>query len=503
MTPAPKCVAYTRVSSEDQAGDEKASLRQQAEAVAALARKLGAAVGETFTDPGRSGTTARRPAFQALIRHCETHPQPPARRGLVLALNITRWGRFDSDESAYWRVHLRRLGWEVRFAEGDSEDERARRMFNFIGGEQAAEYSVKLSDNCKRGAHAAAEAGRYATRAPLGYAKGPDNRLVPDAHAALVRAAFERYDTGAASIGDLARELQRRAPGLRRWGRQVVKNLLKNPAYAGDVVWHDRRFGPVKTHTRDAHPPLVGRALWDRVQQRLADNYRPTRHTFGGYPLSGLLVCSDCGAAYKGAGGPKGPAGDPDRYRFYRENGSGDATCGHRQGTLQKRVVEPLIIREVAKVVARADVQRLIRVELQRVLKAAPDTRRAAEVERQRLEAQRTRLVERIAAGTVSDAEAKPVLDQLRARIAALAADAERAAFAAASRKTLAAEQDRLLAMARDFEARARRLGGAELRELLKPWLANAVVDKATRTVTLTVRRVPVLLPCATSAVPS
>ena len=105
--PAPPCVAYTRVSTEDQAGDDKASLRQQGEAVAALATKLGATVSQTFTEPGRSGKTAeRRPAFMALVRCCQDHPQPLARPGYVLVLNVTRWGRFDTEEASYWYVTL-------------------------------------------------------------------------------------------------------------------------------------------------------------------------------------------------------------------------------------------------------------------------------------------------------------------------------------------------------------------------------------------------------------
>ena len=38
---------------------------------------------------------------------------------------------------------------------------------------------------------------------------------------------------------------------------------------SGDVIWHDGRGGPVQTHVPNAHPALIKRVLWDRVQGRL------------------------------------------------------------------------------------------------------------------------------------------------------------------------------------------------------------------------------------------
>ena len=53
----------------------------------------------------------------------------------------------------------------------------------------------------------------------------------------------------------------------------MVRQMLRNPAYCGDVVWMVRSNGPrdgdveVKS---DAHPALIERSVWDRVQARLA-----------------------------------------------------------------------------------------------------------------------------------------------------------------------------------------------------------------------------------------
>jgi len=61
----------------------------------------------------------------------------------------------------------------------------------------------------------------------------------------------------------------------------------------------------------------------------------------------------------------------------------------------------------------------------------------------------------------------------------------------AAEQAALAIRLDQ--ALARDFRAVADRLAGHELRELLQPWIQEAVVDKRKRVLLLTIRHVPAL----------
>jgi DNA invertase Pin-like site-specific DNA recombinase len=105
----PDTVGYIRVSTEDQARDEKSSLADQRAAISALAAKLDRALAATdvFGDPGISGQTAEgRPGFMALIKYCEANRRPAKSPGLVLVLNDSRFGRFrDPEEAAHWRFH--------------------------------------------------------------------------------------------------------------------------------------------------------------------------------------------------------------------------------------------------------------------------------------------------------------------------------------------------------------------------------------------------------------
>lgn len=516
---AAPCIAYRRVSKEDQAGDQKASLSQQRDAVEALASRLGIALDTVFTDPGRSGGTAEgRPQFMALVRYCEQHAQPRTRPGHVLVLNDSRWGRFDNPEEAtYWRVHLEKLGWRVRFAEGDSGDSSVRPMERAMHQLQASTYREAIKANAKRGARGTAAQGYWCNEAPLGYrratvggsrqgtvlqvgqlkTKDEHVKLVlgPESERRVIRFMFETYEPGGVSLGDLCRTLKAKWPGLRKWSRPVIRQMLRNAAYAGDVVWMVRSNGPrdgEPVHKRDAHPALVARALWERVQVRLVSNQKETRPTAGGYPLRNLLTCSECGAPYTGSGGPKGPATEPDRFRFYREKETG-TPCGHRLGTLQKRIVEPLVVAEVAKVASSPQVQRLIATELDRVLSTDGETagRKALDAERAQLIAKRKRVVDAIADGVMSADDAKAKLDELKMAIESLATQSERLHFNKANRKALAGERDQLIALARDFAAQAEKASGSALRELLIPWLAGATVDKEQRKVTLRIWQVP------------
>ena len=358
--PGADCLGYVRVSKEDQATERKTSLEDQRAAIAARAAKLGRTLSpdNIFSDPGVSGGTAEdRPAFMSLVAYCEAHSRPGGAPGYVLVLNDSRWGRFtNAEEATYWRVRLERQGWRVRFAEGDETDDPvARGVLRAVHSSQATAYRDAIRANAKRGAAGAARRGLWQNEAPLGYrrrardpATGQERTLEPGqrksdseevrltpgpkSERAVIRWMFDRYAAGGVSLGGLAHKLDRRFPG-RAWSKQTVRAVLRNPAYVGDVVWcrrpHDkeerratwRRPQEAWIVAPDAHPALVARDLFFAVQHRLASNLRATRATAGGYPLSGLLNCAQCGKPYTGKGGSRGPENDPDRYRFYADSG--------------------------------------------------------------------------------------------------------------------------------------------------------------------------------------
>lgn len=401
-TPHPKvpCVGYLRVSTERQATEVHTSLADQQKAIAQLAEQLGTAVDRWFRDEGASGASvAARPAFRQLLDHCNAHPQPRRAPGLVLALNDSRWGRFpDPDEAAALRFQLKRQGWLVRLAEGDDiADAGFRHMVRAIGGAQASEYRKNIQRNARAGARGAAEQGFWTREAPFGYRrqvvypadarrvlelgqlKAPNEkvRLTPHAdEAVIVRWAFETYAAGDVSLGDLAKELQRRARRL-RWSRPVVRMLLTNPAYQGDVVGGRRRADGEPSEQygkRDAHDPLVPRLLWQAVQQRLGQNQKLGRAVRTTYLLTGLLSCPYCARHYAGGGG--GRSRDAvkvrEHRRFYRDTGGIEGVCPGRIGTVMRHLVDDAVVGTLAKTIGSAAVRRQIERAIDDALAAAP-----------------------------------------------------------------------------------------------------------------------------------
>lgn len=536
--PAGDTLAYVRVSTEAQAGEHRTSPAEQRRAIAARAEQLGRAIDPAlvFEDLGVSGATAEgRPGFMALVRYCEERPRSAP--GVVLVLNDSRFGRFDDPEEAtHWRFVLKRLGWIVRFCEGDDvEDGVARGVLRFIGSAQASEYRANLKRTARRATRATAEQGRWQNRAPMGLRrlatridgstrvlegaqrKADDETvrlaLGPADEVAVIRFCFEAYADGQLTMHGLARALLTRWPG-RRWSQNTVNALLKNPAYVGDVVWcrraHDaaeRRVAWMRSPehwvtVRDAHPGIVSRELFARVQRRLALNKKETRATAGGYPLSGFIRCAACNDRFVGYGGRVGPADDPDRWRKYQESTSARpryaTSCPGGIPTLRKRWLEPIVVEHIATVAEHPRIRAAIAAELDRVLEAsaagAVDRTAALRAERTKLQEQRQRLVDAIARDVVTDREAQATLTQLRGKLERLEAELERTQFNGRRTAVSTAVRDRVLALATDFRALAAKATGAQLRELVRPWLADAVFDKQTYVLTLRIRTVPDIL---------
>lgn len=510
-------VAYLRVSTERQASEEKTSLADQRAAIEQLAVRLGADVVTWFTDPGASGATAeKRPGFMALLEHCSANRRRKEAPGQVLVLNDSRFGRFDDpEEAAYWRHHLRRLGWIVRFAEGDeTEDRTARTVLRAIHSSQATAYREAVRQNAKRGARSTVEAGYWRTRAPFGYRrivaypagaarvledgqhKAPNEKvkLTPHAdEAAVVRWMFDAYASGGESLNSIVEGLQRRAP-VRRWCRTVVGVMLRNPAYRGAIVG-GRKSGE-SYGVEGAHEAIVPAEVWHEVQRRLGLNVAAGHGARGTpYLLTGIMRCVYCGEAYGGGGGGRSRNANPVRShrRFYRDAGGVNGLCPGRIGTVFRHLVDDKAVELLAETIespaARREIERALDEALDRGPVSENDTQLKAAIRKQ--EQRRVHLVDAIADGALLQVEAAPKLEQIRASIAELEAKRQARRFAGQRAKVARSVRDQLMSVAMDFGAIASRLTGAALRRHVEPWLGSVTFDKVTRELSLGIRPIP------------
>lgn len=493
-------LAYLRVSTERQAGEDRTSLKDQRGAIAELAKRLGRTIGREFKDAGVSGSKDRdRPGFMELVTYCQAHPRTD---GVVLVLNDSRFGRFDKpDRAAYWRTVLDDCGWTVRYAENDdTTDKTARHVLRAIGDAGATAYRDGLIANIRRGVRGTAQLGFWRTRTPFGYDRqvaatgevlldgkrkgiGERVRLVANKERArLVRAMFERYARGSDSLHSLCAWLTSLS-GDRCWQYPAqVRYMLGNRTYLGEI-------GTGGVVTPDAHEALVTPALFARCQLRLRENREHTRRPAAGYALSNLLTCAICGGDFIG-GGWRG--GGKERQPYYVDSGPrhDPAKCPGKIAYLNKRRIEATVIQIIG-----AEYTSPARLHaLERRLRAALADQHGTSARAQKqmatrltsLNTERDRLVSAIGRGTVHESEAGARLAAIRDDIAQISA--QRALVApTVSEKEL----DRALTLARDFGRVAALSEGPALRELLRPWVGLLTYDKHTRELTVGIRSVP------------
>jgi len=528
------CIGYLRVSTDQQAAEDRTSLTDQQRLVSALAESRGLVVERWFTDAGASGGTAEaRPAFMELLRTCGENPRPPASQGLVLALNDSRWGRFpDPEESGYWRTHLRRVGWLVRFAEGDAvEDITARGVLRFIGAAQAAEYRKQLIANTRRGMRGSAVLGFWTREAPYGFrrrvvlpadrqrvletgarkADGERVQLVEhEGEAEIIRETFARYLDARQTLGTIVEWLRRAAPA-RAWSRRTLQAVLQNPVYVGHVRGGRRpsqsgRSAGVADATPygkdDAHVRVVDQPTFAAVQARLAGNRGIATRPARDYVLSGLVTCATCGRPLVGGGSAmlRLPATDgvpPERFRFYKCSsvGAGVDTCPPPAGTIGKHILEGAVVRAVVATLADPAVQRSILRAVDEALappaEHCPRPKVGLSGRRREVERQVARLTDAVASGILDAPDARRRMEELRSERDRLAtADAlERSVDLRA--EVRADVRARVVAGMADAARQLACLSGSSLREVLRPWLARASFEKVSRTLTIAINPFP------------
>jgi len=170
------------------------------------------------------------------------------------------------------------------------------------------------------------------------------------------------------------------------WAMTSIRDILMNPAYAGDAVWNRRSLAkfyrvsgkaPVaaprvrqraidrndkedRVVTRDAHPALVPRHVFDEAQRlrkqrrgRHTQTYRGGRGAKSNYLLTSVIVCDRCGHRWQGYrtnGGKKRKDGSRTVNEYYACGGyvmKGNSVC--KRDIIQRHVIEGLVIEAIGE----------------------------------------------------------------------------------------------------------------------------------------------------------
>jgi site-specific DNA recombinase len=351
MTPA---VGYLRRSTVKQ----ELSIDGQRDEVEKFAKQNGFKIVRWYIDDGISGSTGNeRPQFKKLINDAQTLKDFRA----VLAYDMARFGRMDADETGYYRYQLKQAGVQVLFsneAVGNADDE-ASEILRPMLQVQKRQYLRQVSRDTLRGQLQAARAGWASGRAA---AYGLDRLLVDQngvaqkrlkrgeryvkdrswhvslapsdtpGEADTARWLFETYHKQEIGMREMARMLNEKgvkSPHNGDWSLGTIRELLKNPVYKGWLCFgrrgmgkfHQARNGEVRqigssesgnVVTRPMEDwvihkkpdvALVSEELWDAVNAKLSsrgERSRGARVRIASYPLSGLIICGECGAVMVG-----------------------------------------------------------------------------------------------------------------------------------------------------------------------------------------------------------
>lgn len=301
---------YMRVSTDHQ----RYSLGNQINALAAYAVEHQLIVTEAYADEGKSGLDLRgRPALQAVLEAVKNGTQS---FGVLLVLDVSRWGRFqNTDEPAHYEFLCLLAGVRVVYVaepfenDGSPMSAMLKGMKRVMAGEFSRELSRRVGSTLRRmatqGYHvggpsvygmrrvAVDDAGRVRNALAKGEHKHYASDHVelapgPASEQKVVRRIFREFVRDRGREGYICARLNaENIPGVdgRQWTTCTIRNMLANPVYVGKAVYNrvtkhfhePTRRNPKQMWIEGASrfPPILQKKLYDAAQAIL--NGRVTR----------------------------------------------------------------------------------------------------------------------------------------------------------------------------------------------------------------------------------
>ncbi|WP_180968344.1 recombinase family protein [Paenibacillus pasadenensis] len=324
---------YLRVSTDKQA--DGYSLDAQKAALLDYCRKAQIEVYNIYVDAGVSGKSIEsRPALLELLKDAKN-----GCFGQVLCLRLNRISRRLADLLhivellAQQNVKLHSLTEDLH------TDTPAGKFFFQMIGAVAENERRQISQNVRLGMQRRNRLGKWnGGNQVLGYCWIPDlddqhqtAQIVPE-EADLVRSIFEWYASGL-GLKAIANRLNTNSYRTKR-GKTFysvsVRSLLTNVNYIGKITYRDDKG--VRRVTDGEHDPIVSLDLWERVQDRLAEqSHPPTKLISRHSPLTGLLKCPSCGSGMVPAHVTRKRKNGTNKVNHYyvcsRYNSGGSAAC--------------------------------------------------------------------------------------------------------------------------------------------------------------------------------
>ena len=271
-----------------------------------------------YADEARSGTKVqKRDEFLRMMCDCEA-----GRIDMIITKSVTRFARNTVDSIQAIR-RLKELGIAVFFEKENINtlSEKSEVMVTILSSLAQGE-SESISTNNKWSAVRRFRKGTFIIGCPAyGYTKNEDGEMIIDeADAAIIRRIFKDYLTGKGSYV-IAKELEtEKVPLIRnaeKWQDGVIKGILQNPVYAGDLLLQKTFTTDVLPFKRKAnkgqhpqyfiesnHEPIITRQQAEAVREIY--EYRRNQMGMDGsdkyqnrYAFSSKIICDECGTIFR------------------------------------------------------------------------------------------------------------------------------------------------------------------------------------------------------------
>jgi site-specific DNA recombinase len=314
-----RAFSYLRVSSDGQVktdySDDGLSMDVQRSGSVEKASQLAAEIVREFADPGYSAYVDlhKRVSFLEMLEELKRCNQKESTRvDYVIVWDLSRFCRNVADHFATHNI-IRQAGARlVSITEPlVGEDSASAFLYEGMAATINQFQSMQTAEKVTSGLKKKASVGGTYSQAPLGYRHTVDDlgdgrrvrtvEIDPD-RGLYMTVAFQLYASGEYSISQLVTELNRlglRTRTLR--GRQskpitgsTLQRLLRNPYYAGQLVYH--RGKPDEEVFQGRHEPLIDVETFERVQLLLSEKaVAGERPQFRHHYLRGSVFCGACG----------------------------------------------------------------------------------------------------------------------------------------------------------------------------------------------------------------
>ena len=275
LVPPKRCAVYCRVSSDERLDQSFNSIDAQKEAGHAFIKSQShegwIAVADDYDDGGFSGGNMERPALRRLMADIQM-----GKVDIVVVYKIDRLSRSLADFARMVDVFDRhRVSFSAVTQQINSATSMGRLMLNVLLSFAQFEREV-TSERIRDKIAAAKRKGMWMGGVPsIGYDVVNRQLVVNEAEAAVVRRIFAEMLT-IGSPTQIAANLTAEGITTKAWTTQegqtrsgtridkkYLHKLLRNRIYLGELS-HKGNWYP------GAHPPIIDRALWDKVHAVLA-----------------------------------------------------------------------------------------------------------------------------------------------------------------------------------------------------------------------------------------